>query len=190
METLQLLQRCRTSAAANAAAYAAAIEELVSLYQPMVYRMALSLMDDPAEADEAAQEALVQALSALDSYRGEAAFTTWLYAITLNICRGRWRQRRTRERLAQVVGALFHLARAEEAAPPETAALHHEQEASVWQALQALPENLRLPVILRYYHDLPVAEMARGLGVSERTVHTRLRAAHERLRVLLKDKPE
>ena len=51
-----------------------------------------------------------------------------------------------------------------------------------------LPETLRLPIILRYYHDLPVAEQAAILGVSERTVHNRLRTAHERLRVLLKDK--
>ena len=181
-DTLHLIRRCRASEAH-------AVEELVGLYQPVVFRMALSIMDDPAEADEAAQDTLVRVLGALDSYRGDAAFTTWLYAITLNVCRGRLRKRRARERLARVLGAVFHLGRAETAAHPEAAAQQHEAEAAVWQAIRALPENLRLPIILRYYHDLTVAEMAEVLQVSDRTVHTRLHAAHERLRVLLKDKP-
>ncbi len=181
METAQLVRRCRASDVY-------AIEEFVGLYRPAVYRMALSLLDDPAEADEAAQEALVRALAALDSYRGEAAFTTWLYAITLNICRGRWRRRRAQERLAQVLGTLFHVARSDETVQPDAVAQRHEAEGEVWQAIHALPEALRLPIILRYYHDLPVADMARVLQVSARTVHTRLHAAHERLRVLLKDK--
>lgn len=181
LEMAQLIRRCRTSDAH-------AIEELVHNYQPVVYRMALSVTDDPAEADEAAQDTLVQALGALNTYRGQAAFTTWLYAITLNVCRGRLRKRRARERLAQGLCALLRFDGAETAIHPEEAALHHEADEAVWKAIRALPENMRLPVILRYYHDLPVAEMAIVLKVSERTVHSRLRAAHERLRVLLEMK--
>ena len=58
----------------------------------------------------------------------------------------------------------------------------------MWQALRALDDKLREPVVLRYYHDLPVAEIALIVGVSERTIHTRLRAAHEQLKVLLSRK--
>jgi RNA polymerase sigma-70 factor, ECF subfamily len=181
-ETVQLIRRCR-------AFDQHAVEELVQCYQPAIFRMALSVLDDPAEAEEAAQDALVQALGALSSYRGEAAFTTWLYTITLNVCRGRLRKRRAWGRLLEGLRALLRFEQAGQALAPENAALRREADEGVWQALAALPENLRLPVVLRYYHDLPVADMATMLGVSERTVHTRLRTAHERLRVLLKDKP-
>jgi RNA polymerase sigma-70 factor (ECF subfamily) len=181
-ETVQLIRRCR-------AFDQHAVEELVRCYQPAVFRMALSILDDEAEAEEAAQDSLVRALGALSSYRGEAAFTTWLYTITLNVCRGRLRQRRAWGRLVEGLRTLLHLEQAGQELAPEIAVLRREVDEGVWKALEALPENLRLPVVLRYYHDLPVADMATILGVSERTVHTRLRTAHERLRILLKDKP-
>ena len=75
---------------------AQAIAELVETYRPALFRLALSILDDPAEADEAAQDAFVAALGALRGYRREAAFTTWLYAITVNVCRGRLRRQGAR----------------------------------------------------------------------------------------------
>lgn len=157
---------------------------LVEAYRPALFRMALSVLDDPAEADEATQDALVQAFARLDSYRGECTFTNWLYAITLNTCRGRLRKRRTRERLAQALQVLFHL-HGTESEHPEDFIIQNESHQAVWQAIHALPENLRLPIVFRYYHDLPIAEIAQVLRVSERTIHHRLRQAHERMGGLL-----
>jgi RNA polymerase sigma-70 factor, ECF subfamily len=174
----QLLQRCREGDAR-------AIEELVSAHRLAVYRLALSILDDPAEADEAAQDALLRAIAALKSYRGDAAFKTWLYAITLNVCRGRLRQRRTRERLTRLLQA-FGITRL--APQPEETALQHESDAAVWEAIHTLDDALGEPVILRYYHELSITEIARVIGVSERTVHARLSAAHQRLRILLTGK--
>ncbi len=177
--TPQLLQQCR-------AGDARAIEELVRAHWADVHRLALSILDDPVEADEAAQDTLLRAIGALKSYRGDSAFSTWLYAIALNVCRGRLRQRRARERLKRALQTLFRLGRP--APGPEEIALQNETDAEVWQALRALDDKLREPVVLRYYHDLPVAEIALIVGVSERTIHTRLRAAHEQLKVLLSRK--
>ena len=159
---------------------------LIDAYQHLVYRLAFSILNDAAEADEATQDAFVAALGALASYRGDSAFGTWLYAITLNVCRGRLRKRRARERLQQVVQAIFHYTADHDAAlPPETTAIRNETDAAVRQAVQSLSEKERLPIILRYEQELPIAEIAQVLGVSERTVHTRLRAAHEQLRTAL-----
>ncbi len=72
-----------------------AIEALVRAYEKDLYRLSLSILDDPAEAEEATQDAFLAALKALASYRGEAALGTWLYRITLNVCRTRLRRRRT-----------------------------------------------------------------------------------------------
>ncbi len=179
MNTAELVEACR-------AGDPAAIEALVCAHQGRVYRLALSVLDDPAEADEAAQDALVAALRALDSYRGDAAFTTWLYAITMNVCRGHLRRRRARERLHQALQAVFRLRGGPD--DPEDRTVRREADRGLWRAIQALGEKHRLPVILRYYHELSIAEIAQVLGISEGTVHSRLYTARERLKEALCDR--
>jgi RNA polymerase sigma-70 factor (ECF subfamily) len=181
-ETLTLLlQACL-------AGNARAVDELVATYRPAVFRLALSFLDDPAEADDAAQETFVAALRGLERYRADATFTTWLYAIAANVCRGRLRKRRTRQRLTRALQALLHLG-APRGAGPEEQMLRREAHTELGQAINALPEDLRLVVVLRYYHELRLSEIAAILHVSERTVHKRLYGAHERLRVLLSGRP-
>ncbi len=141
-------------------------------------------MGDAAEADEVAQDTLVSALGALRSYRGDAAFKTWLFAITVNVCRRHLRKRHAKERLQQAMRAIFQVAR-HDAEQPEALVAAREADEVVRQAVRALDEKLQLPIILRYEHELPIAEIARILQVSERTVHTRLRAAHDQLRCRL-----
>jgi RNA polymerase sigma-70 factor, ECF subfamily len=162
----------------------ASIEMLVRLHQPEVNRLALSILDDPAEAGEATQEALIAALAELDSFRGDAAFSTWLYTITLNVCRRRLRKRQVLARLKQALQAILRLQN-ETGKSVEERVVQDETEAVLWQALQSLDEKHRLPVILRYYLDLPVAEIARILGIRAGTVHSRLFTARERLRTAM-----
>ena len=176
---LTLLQRCE-------AGEAGAIEEFVHTYQLASYRLALSILDDPVEAEEAAQDALVTALDRLDSYRGEAAFTTWLYTLTLNLCRARLRKRRARQRLTSLLQEVFRLHA--QPAHPEAEFQKIETDTALWSAIRRLSDQQREAIVLRYYHELPITNIAQVTGVSERTVHNRLRAAHERLRFLLEDK--
>jgi RNA polymerase sigma-70 factor (ECF subfamily) len=70
---------------------------------------------------------------------------------------------------------------------PESEAIQHEADSALWQAVRALDEKHRIPVILRYYHDLPIDEIAEMLGVPIGTVHSRLNHARERLHTRLKD---
>lgn len=155
----------------------------------MVYRLALSILDDAAEADEAAQDALLAALKALDTYRGQAAFSTWLYAITVNVCRARLRKRQTAERLLRSLTTFFWPT-ADRPHGPEEAAIHNETEADVWRAVSALDEKHRLPIILRYYHDFSTDEIARMLTINEGTVRSRLHTAREQLRLRLNGRLE
>lgn len=160
-------------------------DTLVRAHQAEVFRLALSILDEAAEAEEAAQEALMAALKALPSYRGEAAFSTWLYRITVNVCRGRLRKQRARERLQQALTLLFQIK--QEAAPhPEETAARNQRHAALWQAINALDEKHRLPLVLHYYHDLPTLEIAQVLDISEGTVHSRLHTARQRLRAQLR----
>jgi RNA polymerase sigma-70 factor, ECF subfamily len=181
-ETLQLIHRCREGDTV-------AVESLVHAYKTLVYRLALSILDEESEADEAAQDALLTAIRKLDSFRGEAAFSTWLYAITLNVCRMRLRKRRSRERWQGVFQSLF-VRPGETVRQPEQAALENENEQAVWQAIHRLPIEQREVIVLRYMHELRIKELAQVVGVSERTVRSRLQAAQTRLQELLAGKLE
>lgn len=75
---------------------AQAIAKFVGIYRPDVFRMALSILDDPTEVDEATQDAILRSLKNLLAYRREGKLTTWLYSITLNVCRECLRKRRIR----------------------------------------------------------------------------------------------
>ena len=161
-----------------------AIETLVSAFQMRIFRLSLSILDDPAEADEATQETFLAAIGKLNSFRGEASFATWLYAIALNVCRGRLRKRRTRERLEQALQSLLRRA-GDDDAHPEQMVVQHETDAVLWQAIQSLSDRERAVIVMRYFHDMPLNEIAQVTGVSERTVRTRLHTAHERLRTAL-----
>jgi RNA polymerase sigma-70 factor, ECF subfamily len=180
----QLLEDCR-------AGDAQAIEVWVNTHQLSVYRLALSILDDgsesgAAEADEAVQDVFLAALRSLHAYRGEAQIRTWLYAITLNVCRGRLRKLRSRQRLQQSLSSLFHMHQLANL-PVEEIALEHQVQAAIWQAVRRLPEDQRLAITLRYYHCLPLAEIAHIAGCTERTVQNWLHAAHEQLRLDLSE---
>jgi len=159
----------------------ASIERLVADHHPGVYRLALSILDDPAEAGEAAQEAFIAALADLDSYRGDSAFTTWLYTITLNISRRRLHKQRALYRLKQTLQSILRIQN-ETTKSVEDKVIQDETEAVLWEALQGLDEKHRLPMILRYYLDLPINEIASILGIRQGTVYSRLFTARERLR--------
>ncbi len=179
-DTIELITRSR-------AGDQAAIESLVHAYTSTVFRLAVSMLDDKAEAEEATQDVLLQAIKRLPSYRGEASFTTWLYAITLNLCRDRLRQRRTRERVTQVWQTLLRV-KHETRDQIEQHVIERDNAALVWRSVQALPDKEREVVVLRYFHQMKQDCIAQILGVSDRTVRTRLNAAHAALRSTLQGK--
>ena len=180
LDAAQLIERCR-------AGDEEAVTWLVQANQAAVFRLALSILDDPAEADEATQETFLAALRNSKSYRAQAALRTWLFAIAINVCRSRLRQSRTRQRLQQLLHGAWLVG--DDPVQPETAATQREAAGAVWRAVQALGEKHRLPVILRYYHDLPVAEIGAVLNISPGTVHSRLSTARDRLHVALQTAP-
>jgi RNA polymerase sigma-70 factor (ECF subfamily) len=178
MNKAQLLQRSQSGENA-------AIQALVETYQSDVLRLARSILDDPNDAEEAMQEAFVTAFNALDSYRGEASFKTWLFSITINVCRRRLRKRKAQERLMRAVQMLFWVGAGP--AHPEEVVIRREARTKLRDAIDALDEKHRLPILLYYNQDLPVAEIAQVLNLPVGTVLSRLYTARERLRMALID---
>ena len=161
-----------------------AIAQLVQEHQLGVFRLALSVLNDPSEANEAAQDAFIVALRALKSYKENSSFKAWLYTITLNISRSRLRKRKTQEKLKRTLTSIFHI-RSQSTPSLEEAVIHNEEDATLWKALGTLGEKHRIPLVLRYYHDLTIAEIAELMNIKEGTVHSRLSIGRERLRVML-----
>ena len=165
-----------------------AVEKLIETYQKEVYRLALSILDDPDEAEEGTQDAFVAVLRALDSFHGESSLKTWIFAITINLCRTRLQRRKARTRLKHITEELFHL-QSKNNHLPEKVLIQNESDAMIQYAIGKLDDKHRLPIVLRYYHDLSIAEIAEALAIPQGTVLSRLNVARDRLRQALKEEP-
>jgi RNA polymerase sigma-70 factor (ECF subfamily) len=161
-----------------------AIERLILQYQGGVYRLTLSVLNDPIEANEATQDTFIAALAALETYRERASFKAWLYTIALNISRNRLRKRRSLARLNETLQTIFRV-QSQKTPSPEETVIQNEKDAALWQALKKLGEKQRIPIVLRYFHDLSSAEIAGILKINEGTVHSRLHTGREQLRIEL-----
>jgi RNA polymerase sigma-70 factor (ECF subfamily) len=173
----RLIEQCR-------AGDSSAVENFVQTYQQDIYRLALSILDDSNEAEEATQEALLAALRSLDSFHGASSLKTWLFSITVNICRTRWQRQKRRERLKQILHRVFERSSSPSA---EDNSIQNESREALWRAIHRMDEKHYIAIVLRYYHDLSVAEIAHILQIPEGTVHSRLNTARKRLHEILKE---
>lgn len=154
-----------------------AFETLVERYKRPVYRLALRLLANPADAEDAAQEAFVRSYVRLSSYKQGTNFKAWLLAITAHWCIDQRRRRKTISIEAiQAEGMI--LTHGEE---PEARFLKVEWQREVRSRLTALPEHYRQVLVLRYWHGLSYAEVGRALDEPTSTVRMRLFRAHRRL---------
>ena len=168
-----------------------AIAQFINEYQLGVFRLALSVLNDPGEANEVAQDTFIAALNTLKSLQRKSSqenvsLKAWLYTIALNASRSRLRKRKALERLQNTLAAIFHI-QSQRQTTLEDLIVSNEKDASVWKALEKLGEKHRIPILLRYYHDFSIADIAEILNIKEGTVHSRLSIGREKLRFELYD---
>jgi len=157
--------------AAALAGSEAAFARLVAENRPAIRRAAARMLDDEALAEDATQEALLKAWRHLRSFRGEAAFGTWLYQIARNVCRSWSATARTRR--PAVRPWTFGAWPAGDPAPDEQVA-RAELARCVRGAVARLPEEYRAAVSLRDLEGVPYTEVAATLGVPLGTVKSRI----------------
>ena len=160
-------------------AYAALVER----HRDVAFRTAWLITGTAADAEDAAQEAFIKAHGALSRFRAGEPFRPWLLQIVANDARNRRRAAGRRERLA--VRAAADRPTADAAPSPEGAVLAAERRDALLASLEALDEDDRLVIGLRYFLDLGEAEMAAALDVPRGTVKSRLSRALGRLRDVL-----
>ena len=167
-----------------------AFDLLVLKYQHKVVKLVARLLRDPAEAEDVAQEAFVKAYRALGSFRGDSAFYTWLYRIAVNTARNAIasRQRRPLEYEAELSESeQSNLAsRLRHTDTPEATALSEEIRATVNDAIEQLPEDLRTAIVLREVEGLSYEEIAAAMDCPVGTVRSRIFRAREAIDRALK----
>ena len=168
----------------------AAFDALVRRHQGRVYRLARRLTGNAADAEEALQDTFLRVLRRLSGFRGQSLFSTWLYRVATNsalmVCRSR-RRRRTEPLDAYLPrfdgrGRHRHGADHGRAGRAEELLDRRRLAAAALRALQRLPAPYRTPFVLRDLEDLPTAEVAAVLGLTEATVRQRVHRARLQLR--------
>jgi len=159
-----------------------AIELFVRQYETDVFRLALSIVGDQAEANEITQETFLSALKSFRLYQEKNSLRAWLYTIALNHSRSHLRKQKILERLRTAVTTVFQLEERHKQRSPEDVFIQDEKEAAIWNELNKLDERHRTVVVLRYFHDLSISEISEILAVNEGTIHSRLHTARERLK--------
>ena len=149
-----------------------AFDVLVQRHQGRVYNLCLRVLGDPDEAADAAQDAFVAAIRKLHTFRGEAAFTTWLHRVTVNACYDSLRKKRRRP-LLHVVGE-----EGDERPEPAPVVPDHAEDVElsidVQQALRSIPDEFRVALVLADVEDLPYERIADVLGIPIGTVKSRV----------------
>ena len=150
-----------------------AFEVLVQRHRGRVYRIALRILGNTEDAEDVAQDALVQAWAALSSFVGSSAFSTWLYRIVVNRCLLHVRRRRRTEPLREdqhpsVPG-------------PENTVVARQRADATLAAMRSLPSEQLSALVLHQFEGLSHRECGEILNVSEGAVRNRLARARRTL---------
>lgn len=173
----------------------AAFDRLVRRYERSVFNTAYRLSNSYDDASDIAQEAFVRAWNNLKSFRGDAAFSTWLYRIVTNVFlddrkRKKTRQHRSLEEERELDESNVVRQYEDPAPGPQELAEGDERRRILEQAIAALPEAQRVMVVMYHTQGLAYEEIAEITGLPMGTVKSRLNRARLALRDKLGDVAE
>jgi RNA polymerase sigma-70 factor, ECF subfamily len=172
-----------------------AFELLLARHERKVWNFLRRSVGDATLAEDLLQEVFLRVIRAQAEWKGEAKFTTWIYAIARNLCIDHARRSVHRDarsldaptRADDAAGETLHDRLTDGARDAEGRASDGQVRARVDEAVAALPTDQREVFLLREVMDMPFAEIAAVVGAPEPTVKSRMRYALERLREALDD---
>lgn len=154
-----------------------AFRELFEAYKDKVFSIAVySMGGDRAAASDVSQQIFLKLINSIRQFRGDSAFTTWLYRLVVNAC---FDEQRRRGRLLQLSDA--PTTSNEDRRPQERHFARLEVSAQVQTAINELTPKLRMPILLKYGEGLSYEEIAEVLECSMGTVSSRLNRGHQSL---------
>ncbi len=164
---------------------ATAFDALVRAHTTRMYRVALRILGDPSEAEDAVQDAWVSAWRSLSSFRSDASAGTWLFRIVTNAALSQVRRRRSTVPLDPADDTAGPAAPAH--ADPERSALRGEEVDRVHRAIATLEPSQRVPLVLRELEGLSYEEVADVLDVNPAALRSRLHRARASLLATLRN---
>ncbi len=160
-----------------------AFDLLVLKYQQKVAGVVSRYLRDQADIQDVVQEAFIKAYRALPKFRGDSAFYTWLYRIAINTAKNflvsRSRRPPGSDVDAEVAEQLDVGGRLQSRATPEELLMMAEVESAVWDAINALPDELRTAITLREIDGMSYEEIAQAMDCPVGTVRSRIFRARE-----------
>lgn len=165
-----------------------AYREFMRRYREPVYRLVRSTIRDGEEALDVTQESFVAAFAALKRYDPERPFKLWISRIAINKCRDWGRRRAVRAFFTRALPIENAFDSSSDGASPETEAEDRAELKRVSSAIAELPAKLREALVLRAIEGMTQADAAEALGVTEKTVETRLYRARLALADILSKK--
>ena len=161
---------------------------LVEKYQQMVFRTCLGFVHNKEDADDLTQDVFIRAYQSLSRFKGNSAFSTWLYRIAVNASLNRIRKsplnilfRKPGDISADIKEKEFFYQLKDED-NPEKILIRQEHVKMVHRALESLPENQRTAMVLSKYDELPQKDIAEIMKISEGAVEALLQRAKKNLR--------
>ncbi len=169
-----------------------AFRALVVRHQRKVYAVALGIVKDPDNAWDVSQEAFVRVHGHLQDFKGDSAFTTWLFRITTHLAIDAVRRERTASRQdidevreADLVGGGEGILATSMGNDPRDNLLRRELAGKIQDALADLPEKHRTILVLREVEGLSYEELAERIGIHKGTVMSRLFHARKKMQTAL-----
>ena len=151
---------------------------LFEAYKDKVFSIAVySFGGDEAAASDVSQQIFLKLMTAIGQFRGDSAFTTWLYRLVVNACIDEQRKRRR----FLPFGESVPMSKIEDRKPQEKRYARLEVADSVQAAIKELTPKLRMPILLKYVEGLSYEEIATVMGCSKGTVASRLNRGHRSL---------
>jgi RNA polymerase sigma-70 factor, ECF subfamily len=160
---------------------------LIKQYQANVFRTAMGLLHNKEDAEEITQDVFVKVYQSLSSFNGKAAFSTWLYRITVNTSLN-YLQKKKRRRFWVGLSDILQVASKDRSV--EAIIAERSENELVRQALDALPEKQRLAFIFTKYEELPQKQVAEIMNISPGAVEQLLLRAKANLKKILEKKLE
>ncbi len=160
-----------------------AYDHLVRKYQHKIIQIVNRYVKDPSEAQDVAQESFIKAYRALNNFRGDSAFYTWLYRIAINTAKNylvsRARRHSQYEVDVQEAEQIGNIPQLRSLETPEQQLFNEEIIAAIKSAIDKLPEEMRMAIMLREFEGLSYEEIAKAMDCPVGTVRSRIFRARE-----------
>ncbi len=170
----RLVQRCKQGDLA-------AFSQLFRGHEARLYRLAVTILRNERDAEDALQDAYLRIFERIKRFRGKSAFETWMTAIMVNVCRDQLRRQRVRRALP-----LDWLRDRPGRGDVVRDVGSRIQRQTLWSLVDRLDDKHRLPVVLHYHEGWSCGEVAEILAVRTSTIYSRLNTARVQLRTMLR----